>query len=159
LAEETRPEEEEGRNLVCGLSLLAGVATNAKSETEPCAGRKLCFQIFRQTIEQKKRLHPKMEPSDRAEAKSKVVANGRGRRIRHLPGGHLSREEDTTSARVSQNWTEGGEYGAIHIDNANMDFDRLVSNAAGVMSAMRPMQVKVSLAALRSRARERPGPA
>src|SRR5687767_11807832 len=51
--------------------------------------------------------------NDRAEAKSKVMANGRGRRIRHSPGGHRSREEDTTSARLSQIGTEGGGFGRI----------------------------------------------
>ena len=71
------------------------------------------------------------------QSKSKVMANGRGRRIRHLPVGSPSREEETTSIRVSLSGTEGGGYGAAHIDTNNMDFDRLVSNAVQVMSAMR----------------------
>ena len=60
---------------------------------------------------------------------------------RHLPGGPKSREEERTSNRVSQIRTEGGGYGAAHIDNWNMNFDRLVSNAPKVMSAMHLMQV------------------
>ena len=42
--------------------------------------------------------------------------------------------------RVSQSGTEGGGYGAAHIDSHNMDFDRLVSNAGGYMPAMQSMQ-------------------
>ena len=42
---------------------------------------------------------------------------------------------------VSQSRTEGGGNGAAHIDKANMIFDRLVSNMAGYMSAMRFVQV------------------
>ena len=86
--------------------------------------------------------------NDRAEAKSKVMANGRGRRIRHSPGGSAPREEDTAPTRVSQNQTEGGGYGAAHIDKANMTLDHLVSNAPTDMPAMRALQVLVSLVAL-----------
>lgn len=53
-----------------------------------------------------------------------------------MPGGPKSREEETTSTRVSQSRTEGGGNGAAHIDNSNMDFDRLVSNGVCDMSAM-----------------------
>jgi len=55
---------------------------------------------------------------------------------RHLPGGSKSWEEERTSNRVSQSGTEGGGYGAAHIDTDNMDFDRLVSNADNYMPAM-----------------------
>ncbi len=57
--------------------------------------------------------------------------------VRHLPGGPKSREEDRTSNRVSQSRTEGGGYGAAHIDTHNMNFDRLVSNTRNYMPAMR----------------------
>lgn len=60
---------------------------------------------------------------------------------RHLPGGLKSREEEKTSNRVSQSGTEGGGYGAAHIDIHNMDFDRLVSNWGNYMSAMHFRQV------------------
>jgi len=63
--------------------------------------------------------------------------------------GKWTREEDTPFAGwsevegggddfkpVSQSRTEGGGYGAAHIDRLNMDFDRLVSNAGDYMSAM-----------------------
>lgn len=56
---------------------------------------------------------------------------------RHLPGGLKSREEERTSNRVSQSRTEGGGYGAAHIDTDNMNFDRLVSNTLNYMPAMR----------------------
>jgi hypothetical protein len=56
---------------------------------------------------------------------------------RHLPGGPKSREEERTSNRVSQIRTEGGGYGAAHIDTHNMNFDRLVSNTHHYMPAMR----------------------
>ena len=72
-----------------------------------------------------------------SKSKSKVVTNGRGRRIRHSSGGPKSREEERTSNRVSQSRTEGGGYGAAHIDTHNMNFDRLVSNTFKYMPAMR----------------------
>ena len=37
---------------------------------------------------------------------------------------------------VSQSRTEGGGYGAAHIDTHNMTVDRLVSNAGNYMPAM-----------------------
>lgn len=123
-----------------GLSPSGRVATNANSETEPCA----CRRLRRGAVAQKKRLHPKMEPIDWAEAKSEVVANGRGRRIRHSPVG-IAEGGGFDAARVSQTWTEGGGYGASHIDQANMDFDHLVSNAPADMSAMRLAQVRSAL--------------
>src|SRR5262249_54099808 len=95
-------------------------ATNAKWERLPCTRRSLGSAVTIST-EQKKRLHPKMEPLIGSKSKSKVVANGRGRRKRHLPGGSQSREEDSTLIRVSQSRTEGGGYGAAHIDSHNMD--------------------------------------
>ena len=85
-----------------------------------------------------------MEPLIGSKSKSKVLANGRGRRKRHLPGGSQSREEDSTLIRLSQSRTEGGGNGAAHIDSHNMDFDRLVSNAIVYMPAMQFPQVKVS---------------
>lgn len=60
----------------------------------------------------------------------------RGRRIRRLPM-DLSLGRRKGFDPVSQSGTVGGGYGAAHIDKANMDFDRLVSNATLVMSAMR----------------------
>ena len=53
-----------------------------------------------------------------------------------MPGGLKSREEERTSNRVSQSRTEGGGYGAAHIDIDNMNFDRLVSNKGNYMPAM-----------------------
>ena len=75
--------------------------------------------------------------------RSQIQSSGKWTREEETPfaGGHRSWEEDTTSTRVSQNQTEGGGYGVAHIDKANMDFDRLVSNARMVMSAMRAAQV------------------
>jgi hypothetical protein len=55
---------------------------------------------------------------------------------RHSPGGLKSREEERTSNRLSQIRTEGGGYGAAHIDIHNMNFDRLVSNTGNYMPAM-----------------------
>lgn len=49
---------------------------------------------------------------------------------------------------VSQSRTEGGGYGAAHIDSHNMHFDRLVHNADLYMPAMQPAQGKVSHAAV-----------
>ena len=72
-----------------------------------------------------------------------IESGGKWTREEDTPfaNGPKSREEDTTSNRVSQSRTEGGGYGAAHIDNRNMNFDRLVSNAPKVMSAMHLMQV------------------
>jgi hypothetical protein len=70
-----------------------------------------------------------------------------------LPGGSSPREEDSARTRVSQNWTEGGGYGAVHIDQPNMPLDSRPSNAGADMSAMRLAHRKVSDAA-RSRARD-----
>ena len=49
---------------------------------------------------------------------------------------------------MSQSRTEGGGYGAAHIDSHNMHFDRLVHNAEFHMPAMQFVQVKVSHAAV-----------
>ena len=71
--------------------------------------------------------------------KSKSEVGGKWTREeeRHLPGGYRSREEDTTSTRMSQTGTEGGGNGAGHIDILNMDSGTFVSNAATDRSAMR----------------------
>ena len=61
-------------------------------------------------------------------------------------GGSKSREEDTTSNRVSQSRTEGGGYGAAHIDTGNMPPETPFHNPQCYMPAMRPMQGKVSFA-------------
>ncbi len=59
-----------------------------------------------------------------------IESGGKWTREEDTPfaGGSKSREEDTTSNRVSQSRTEGGGYGAAHIDTHNMHFDRLVHN-------------------------------
>ena len=49
---------------------------------------------------------------------------------------------------MSQSRTEGGGYGAAHIDSHNMHFDRLVHNAEFHMPAMQFPQGKVSHAAV-----------
>lgn len=129
-----------GRYLVVGISLIGSTATNANSETEPCVG---CRHRCRN---RPNRLAKKKAPSEDGAyrlGRSQIQSSGKWTREEETPfaNGHQSREEDTTSARVSQNRTEGGGYGAVHIDKANMDFDRLVSNGAGVMTAMRMVQV------------------
>ena len=49
---------------------------------------------------------------------------------------------------MSQSRTEGGGYGAAHIDSHNMHFDRLVHNTDFHMPAMQFAQGKVSHAAV-----------
>jgi hypothetical protein len=73
-----------------------------------------------------------------------IESGGKWTREEETPfaGGSRSREEDTTSNRVSQSRTEGGGYGAAHIDNNNMHFDHLVHNAALGMPAMRFSQTR-----------------
>jgi hypothetical protein len=75
-----------------------------------------------------------------------IESGGKWTREEETPfaGGSKSREEDTTSNRVSQSRTEGGGYGAAHIDTDNMRFDRLVHNPQCYMPAMQFPQVKVS---------------
>jgi hypothetical protein len=90
--------------------------------------------------EQKKRLHPRMEPDDGAEAQSKVVANGRGRRIRHSPmdigcGRRMQRQSGVAVLKPREE-----ERAQSTSTRPNMPFDRLVSNAAGRMAAMRSVQ-------------------
>jgi hypothetical protein len=77
-----------------------------------------------------------------------IESGGKWTREEETPfaGGSRSREEDTTSNRVSQSRTEGGGYGAAHIDSYNMHFDHLVHNAGVGMPAMHFVQGKVSLA-------------
>ena len=72
-----------------------------------------------------------------------IESGGKWTREEDTPfaGGSKSREEDTTSNRVSQSRTEGGGYGAAHIDIHNMHFDRLVHNADLYMTAMQFPQV------------------
>ena len=71
-----------------------------------------------------------------------IESGGKWTREEDTPfaGGSKSREEDTTSNRVSQSRTEGGGYGAAHIDTHNMHFDRLVHNAEFNMPAMQFVQ-------------------
>ena len=85
-----------------------------------------------------------MEPYDRIEIQNQ--SGGKWTREEETPSasGPKSREEDTTSNRVSQSRTEGGGYGAAHIDTHNMHFDRLVSNVRWYMPAMQISQGKVS---------------
>lgn len=84
---------------------------------------------------------------DGAEAQSRVVAidEGGGNVVCR---GHRSREEETTSAQVSQIWTEGGGNGANHVDARNMPIDRVLGNGPAGMPAMRLAHRKVSVAAL-----------
>lgn len=74
-------------------------------------------------------------------SKSQVVASGEGGgyavcRWIFAQGGGLG------SDPVSQSRTEGGGYGAAHIDKMNMGEDTDVSNAAANMPAMQPAQVR-----------------
>lgn len=75
-----------------------------------------------------------------------IESGGKWTREEETPfaGGSRSWEEDTTSNRVSQSRTEGGGYGAAHIDTDNMHFDHLVHNGDIDMPAMHPAQRKVS---------------
>src|SRR5690606_34942245 len=83
----------------------------------------------------KKRLQPKLEPDDRAEAKSKVGQRAREEDMRSAvePG---SREEDTIPVRCRDTGSEGGGYGARLSDNGNMNSIGSVDNTMTNMSAM-----------------------
>lgn len=69
----------------------------------------------------KKRLHPKMEPCDRTEVQiSKVMASGRGRRKRHLPGG-IRRGRRNDGYRVSTGRDRGRRRRPDRIDKYEYD--------------------------------------
>jgi hypothetical protein len=78
---------------------------------------------------QKKRLQPKLEPDDRAEAKSKVMARSKGGGFAQT-GGPLPREEDSAQIRCRKKRVRGRRIrSGFTSDKANIDFDRLVHNA------------------------------
>jgi hypothetical protein len=58
--------------------------------------------------------HKEWSLNDRAEAKSKVVANDEGGGFRHPPGGPKLREEDSAQVRCRETGTEGGGFGGGH---------------------------------------------
>ncbi len=84
--------------------------------------------------------------------KSKVMADGRGRRIRHLPGGQEPREEGSALSGVARPKPREEETGSISSDHRNMRAGTFLSNAPNHMSAMRLAQVKGSAADQKSRA-------
>lgn len=92
---------------------------------------------------QKKRLQPKLEPYDRAEAKSKVMAQRKGggyapNRVTQAEGGGYGpdrcRKKRVRGRRIRSGFTS---------DTCNIDFDRMVSNAPADMSAMHSAQRQV----------------
>lgn len=149
----TQPGRRSGCNSSEQLSVGGGVGTIAKSERQPCTGREAigCGRLPQVGIDQrkqKKRPHPKMGPNEKDRSpnlKWWQMDEGGGYAICRWPqveGGGYDLKP------VSQSRTEGGGYGAAHIDTHNMHFDRLVHNAELYMPAMQFAQVKVSHAAV-----------
>lgn len=82
------------------LSIRKLLGKRAISEVLPCNWRASDWLGF-EAMREKKRLQPKLEPDDRAEAKSKVLVWAHGRRICARPCGPEPREEETVLIRVS----------------------------------------------------------
>ena len=84
---------------------------------------------------QKKRLQPKLEPDDWAEAKSKV-GQRQGRRICHLPLSIGSGRRIDPQLGVAIRGPREEEFGARLSDTPYMNSTNLVGNPVGDMSAM-----------------------
>ena len=103
---------------------MGGVGASADPETEPC-GRRKQAAAARQllgALEQKKEAPSEDGAlSNWAEAKSKECGEQAREEDARVAGGHRSREEDSTSTRVSQIRTKGGGFGFDHIDRTEYD--------------------------------------